>query len=39
VEEIREEMRQQDKFVDEFMKNNPSALEAKLRQLRGEDAR
>lgn len=38
VEEIRDEMRQEERFVDEFMKNNPSALEAKLKRLRDEDA-
>ena len=39
IEDIRVEMQDEEKFVDEFMKNNPSALEAKLKQLRGEDAR
>ncbi|HSB10176.1 MAG TPA: DUF433 domain-containing protein [Blastocatellia bacterium] len=38
VEEIRDEMRREESFVDEFMKKNPSALEAKLKRLRGEDA-
>lgn len=35
IEEIREEMRREEQFVAEFMKNNPSALEAKLKRLRG----
>jgi len=38
IEEIREEMRQEKEFVDEFMKKNPSALEEKLEKLRGENA-
>jgi uncharacterized protein (DUF433 family) len=38
IEEIREDMRREEHFVTEFMKNNPSALEIKLKRLRGEGA-
>jgi hypothetical protein len=37
IEEIREEMRREQEFVADFMQKHPSALDAKLKQLRGED--
>src|SRR5207253_1262411 len=37
MDEIREEMRLEDEFVEEFFKKNPSALQSKLRRLRGEN--
>lgn len=37
IEEIREEMRREEEFVEEFMRNNPSPLQAKLRRLMGEE--
>ncbi|HKP13852.1 MAG TPA: DUF433 domain-containing protein [Blastocatellia bacterium] len=37
IEEIREEMRQEEEFVADFMQKHPSALDAKLKKLRGED--
>src|ERR1017187_809334 len=38
VEEIQQEMRAERAFAEEFRRNNPSVLEAKLRQERLEEA-
>lgn len=38
IEDVREEMRRERELADEFMAKYPSALEAKLRKMRGEDA-
>ncbi|MBI1897716.1 MAG: DUF433 domain-containing protein [Acidobacteria bacterium] len=38
IEEIQQEMRAEREFADEFRRNNPSLLEAKLRQESIEEA-
>jgi len=39
VDEIQDEIRREDEFIEEFMRNNPSALEAKLNELRSEESK
>ena len=39
VDEIQSEMRHEDQFVEEFMRNNPSALEAMLNKLHGQESK
>lgn len=36
VEELREEIRREFEFADEFARNHPSPVQAKLRKLLGE---
>ena len=38
IEEIREEMRREEEFADEFRRNNPSVLQARLRKRMGEES-
>ena|ERR1041384_8354261 len=38
IEEIRAEMRREEEVADEFMRNNPSMLQAKLRKRMGEES-
>jgi uncharacterized protein (DUF433 family) len=38
IEEIRAEMRREEEVADEFMRNNPSVLQAKLRKRMGEES-
>jgi len=38
IEEIREEMRREEEFADEFRRNNPSVLQARLRKRVGEES-
>ena len=38
-EEIRTEMLQEADYVEEFMRNNPSALQVKLQKMLGDKAR
>ena len=37
IEEMREEMRQEEEFVADFMQKHPSVLDSKLKKLRGGD--
>ncbi|MFL6214906.1 MAG: DUF433 domain-containing protein [Blastocatellia bacterium] len=37
IEEMREEMRQEEEFVADFMRKHPSVLDTKLKNLRGRD--
>jgi len=38
IDEIRDEMKREQEFVEEFQPNNPSPLQAKLQHLMGEEA-
>lgn len=38
IEEIRAEMRREEEVADEFMRNNSSVLQAKLRKRMGEES-
>lgn len=37
IEEIREEMRKEDEFIEEFRRQNPSILQIKLKKLSSEE--
>ena len=37
IEEIREEMRKEEEYAEEFRRQNPSVLQIKLEQLPGEE--
>ncbi len=39
VDEIQDEMSREDEFIEEFMRNNPSALEAKLNKMPSEESK
>ena len=39
IEEIRAKMLQEADYVEEFMRNNPSALQVKLQKMLGDKAR
>lgn len=38
VEEIREDIRREEEYADEFRRTHPSVLELKLKKMRDEDA-
>src|SRR5215468_3726183 len=39
IEEIREEIKLEQEYVEDFMQKNPSPLEIKLNRIRGDNAR